>query len=47
MVISKIKEFAESGVLQAKNNLDVAYMTSGGMEYNEQQTVYWFFRASS
>lgn len=46
MDIIKIKELAESGVSQAQNDLGVAYMTAAGVEFNEQQAVYWFQCAS-
>lgn len=47
MDINKIKELAQNDVAQAQNDLGVAYMTGDGVEYNEQQAVYWFHRAAS
>lgn len=47
MDMNKIKELAENDVAEAQNDLGVAYMTGDGVEYNEQQAVYWFRRASS
>jgi hypothetical protein len=46
MDINQIKELAENDVIQAQNDLGVAYMTGDGVEYNEQQAVYWFHRAA-
>lgn len=47
MNISEIKELAENNVTQAQNDLGVAYMTGNGVEFDEQQAVYWFQRALS
>ena len=47
MDINKIKELAENDVAKAQNDLGVAYMTGNGVDFNEQQAVYWFHRASS
>ena len=47
MDINKIKELAENDVAKAQNDLGVAYLTGNGVDFNEQQAVYWFHRASS
>ena len=47
MDITKLKELAEHNNIQAQNHLGVAYMRGDGVECNEQQAFYWFYRAAS
>ena len=42
-----MKELAEKNILQAQNDLGVAYMTGDGVGQDENKAVYWFHRAST
>ena len=47
MDINSMKELAEKNILQAQNDLGVAYMTGDGVGQDENKAVYWFHRAST